>query len=409
MKILLIVDCYLPAPKSSAKQMHDLGVEFRRRGHEVTVLTTTHEIERNFDISTEEGLVVARVKTRQIKGAAKPLRAFNEVRLSTVVWRRARKFLLNNPADLIVFYSPAIFWGSLVWRLKSMWQCPAYLILRDIFPKWTVDTNVLRPGLIHRYLRWKEIQQYVSADVIAVQSPGDLEYFAQNFTDRPDRLDVLYNWTALDEPHLPRTAYRIRLGLDNKVVFFYGGNLGIAQDLDNIVRLASSLAGYPEIHFLLVGEGSEAGRLRKAIREKGLANIQVLPPTEQLDYLSMVSEFDVGLVTLDRRLTTHNIPGKILGYLYWGLPVLASLNPGNDLFDLLGKSQAGFCFLNGEDEKLNVAALRLAKDARLRAQMGQKGRVLLRETFSVETAAQEILQHFPNRIRQGQTELSVAH
>ena len=123
----------------------------------------------------------------------------------------------------------------------------------------------------------------------------------------------------------------------------------------------------------------------------------------------MVSEFDVGLVTLDRRLTTHNIPGKILGYLYWGLPVLASLNPGNDLFDLLGKSQAGFCFLNGEDEKLNVAALRLAKDARLRAQMGQKGRVLLRETFSVETAAQEILQHFPNRIRQGQTELSVAH
>lgn len=410
MRVLLIVDCYLPSHKSSAKQMHDLGIEFLRQGHEVTVLTTTHEIAPSFEASIEDGLVVGRVRTRQIKGAAKPFRAFNEIRLSAVVWRRARQFLLENPADLIVFYSPTIFWGSLVRHLKSIWHCPTYLILRDIFPKWAMDAGILQPGLIYRYLHWKEAQQYSNADVIAVQSQGDLEYFARNFAQRPYRLEVLYNWTTLNEPNLPRTQYRARLGLENKVVFFYGGNLGVAQDMDNVVRLASGLTAHPDIHFLLVGEGSETSRLRRDISKRGLANIQILPPTDQGEYLSMTSEFDIGLVTLDRRLTTHNIPGKVLGYLYWGLPILASLNPGNDLFNLLGKSRAGFCLLNGEDEKLKVAALQLATDARLRSQMGRKGRVLLTETFSVEAAVQKLLRHFRRAsMPERQTEVSVAH
>lgn len=395
MRLLLIVDCYLPSHKSSAKQIHDLGVEFLRQGHEVTVLTTTHEAAANFEVSIEDGLVVGRVRTRQIKGASKPLRAFNESRLSAFVWRRANRFLEANPADLIIFYSPTIFWSSLVRRLKSLWGCPAYLILRDIFPEWAVNVGILRRGLIYRFFRKKEIEQYDAANVIAVQSRGDLNYFERNFAHRSYRLKVLYNWATVQESSLPRTEYRRQLGLEEKIVFFYGGNLGVAQDVDNIVKLASGLTGHPQIHFLLVGEGSEVGRLRKIIAEEQLHNIQLLPPVDQCRYISMVSEFDVGLISLDRRLTNHNIPGKVLGYLYWGLPVLASINPGNDLFSLLERSQAGFCLVNGENEKLRVAALKLASDCQLRARMGKNGPRLLETTFSVEAAARQILQHLP--------------
>ena len=395
MRLLLIVDCYLPSHKSSAKQMHDLGLEFRREGHDVTVLTTSHETVGNFEVSVEDGLRVARVKTSQIKGASKLFRALNEVRLSGIVWRTAGRFLEENPADLIVFYSPTIFWSSLVRRLKSLWHCPAYLILRDIFPEWAVNVGILRRGLIYRFFRKKEIEQYDTADVIAVQSRGDLKYFERNFANRPYRLKVLYNWATVQEFGLPGTEYRKQLRLENKIVFFYGGNLGVAQDVDNIVQLASSLTGHPHIHFLLVGEGSEAGRVAKIIADKRLTNLKLLPPVEQRTYFSMVSEFDVGLVTLDRRLTNHNIPGKVLGYLYWGLPVLASINPGNDLFNLLEKNQAGLCFVNGDDENLRAAALQLASDAQLRARMGKNGPRLLETTFSGEVAARQILEHLP--------------
>jgi glycosyltransferase involved in cell wall biosynthesis len=107
----------------------------------------------------------------------------------------------------------------------------------------------------------------------------------------------------------------------------------------------------------------------------------------------MVSEFDVGLVSLDARLQSHNIPGKLLSYLYWGLPVLASVNPGNDLFDILNGNRAGFCCMNGDDESLVTAAQKLVDDPGLRSEMGRNARQLLERTFSVEQAAENILTH----------------
>lgn len=394
MRILLLVDCYLPGVKSGAKHMHDLGVEFRRRGHQVTVLTPSEAVAGRLEVTVEEGLRIARVKTRKIKGAGKVFRAFQEVRLSTVLWRRAKEFLLANPADLIVFYSPTIFFAGLVRRLKSLWRCPAHLVLRDIFPEWAVNAGILRQGLIYRFFRKKEIEQYEAADVITVQSPGDLDYFAREFPQARYRLEVLYNWALLHEPDLPATNYRARLGLQDRIVFFYGGNLGVAQDMDNILRLVARLAGQPRIQFLLVGAGSEAERLKRSIAAQRLRNIQVLPVVSQAEYLAMLSEFDVGLVTLNRRLKTHNVPGKMLSYMHWGMPVLASVNPGNDLLELLREAGAGFCFVNGDDESLAAAALRLAEDSGLRAAMGKNARRLLEERFSVEAAAQQILRHF---------------
>jgi O26-antigen biosynthesis N-acetyl-L-fucosamine transferase len=390
-RALILVDCYLPSHKSSAKLTHDLGAEFHRRGHDVTILAPSNQMAQDCEVSIEDGLVVARVKTPRIKGASKLLRGIHEARLSSLVWKRAGKFLGDRPSDLIVFYSPTIFWGALVRRLKSLWHCPAYLILRDIFPQWAVDAGVLHRGLIYEYFRRKEIEQYNQANVIAVQSPGDLEYFANNFAQRNYPLEVLYNWTATHEVNLPQTQYRATLGLQDKVVFFYGGSLGVAQDVDNILRLASNLKGRPDIRFLLVGDGTEVPRMRKVMAENNLGNILLLPPIEQREYLSMVSEFDVGLIALDRRLTTHNIPGKLLGYMYKGMPILGSVNHGNDLFTLIEKANAGYCIENGEDESLQEAAIKLASDSQLRLQMGKNARSLLEDRFSAEAAVEQIL------------------
>jgi len=133
--------------------------------------------------------------------------------------------------------------------------------------------------------------------------------------------------------------------------------------------------------------------LKNSIAAQDLDNIQILPAVSQEEYLSMISEFDVGLISLDARFTTHNIPGKLLSYLYWGLPVLGSVNPGNDLFDLLNKNQAGVCLVNGDEDNLIAAAQRLADNPDLRSEMGRNARRLLEQTFSVQLAANQIMEH----------------
>lgn len=394
MRIAIIVDCYYPHSRASAKLTCDLGVELRKQGHEVTVVTPNHLNKQNIELSTEDGLRIARIKTGRLKGVSRVTRAVREVRLSATLWRSGRKFFRDNPCDLIIFYSPTIFFGALTRKLKSLWGCPAYLILRDIFPQWVVDAGEMKEGLAYRFFRMKELEQYAAADIIGVQSPANLDYFSRQLPNKKYRLEVLPNWTTLDEPNTAVTNYRDRLGLQDKVVFFYGGNIGVAQDLDNIIRLASNLRDKSHIHFLLVGDGSEAERLNTAISARGLNNIRLLPAVGQQEYLAMLSEFDVGLVSLDRRLRTQNFPGKTLGYLYFAMPILLSVNPGNDVGAMLEENGAGINCLNGDDESLRASALKLANDAALRRIMGRNARQLLETEFSVSIIAKRIMSHF---------------
>jgi glycosyltransferase involved in cell wall biosynthesis len=379
---------------SSAKLIHNLATEFHRLGHEPVVVAPDENIKEDTEVTCENGITVLRVRTGKIKTASRLVRGLNEARLSDTIWRKGKRFFKENPCDLIIYYSPTIFFGTLVKRVKRFFFCPSYLILRDIFPQWALDAGVLRQGMIYSYFKFKERQNYEAADIIGVQSPANLCYFEENGLDKRYQLEVLYNWTTLQEENVQLGAHRERLGLLEKTVFFYGGNIGVAQDMDNIIRLAKRLQNEPDAYFLLVGDGSEVPRLRTEIESNGLTNISIHGSVGQQEYLSMLSEFDVGLITLNRNLKTNNFPGKMLGYMYSSMPILASINPNNDLGDILEKNQAGFVSINGEDKQFLDNALRLLRDGSLRRQIGLNARSLLESTFSVENAANQILSHF---------------
>lgn len=394
MRILILIDSYFPSTRSGATQMHDLATTFLRLGHEVAVATTDDGTSQGNGVAVEDGIPVLRVRAGRIKGVPKIVRGINEARLSSAFWREGKRFFESHASDLVVYYSPTIFFGALVERLKARFGCPSYLILRDIFPQWAVDTGVLKKGLIYRFFRSKEIEQYAAADVIGVQSPANIEYFNESGLNGRYRLDVLYNWMSLEAEGTERRNYRDALNLRDKVVFFYGGNIGIAQDMDNVLRLAGSLRDRPEIHFLIVGEGSEVPRIARQIAAERMSNMTLHGAVDPKEYLSMLSEFDIGLITLDAKLRTQNFPGKMLGYMFHGKPILASINPGNDLKKMMEESQIGLVSLNGDDRLFREHALRLSQDPELRARLGRNARSLLERQFSAESAARQILSHF---------------
>ena len=398
MRVLLVTHYYFPDRKSTAKLMHDLAVEFRRQGHEVIVATPSPDLDAPMEVTEEEGVSVLRVRSGRFDGVSTVRRGWNECRLVADNWRLASEFFRARPCQLLVWWTPSLFWARLVERLKRLWNCTTYLLVRDVIPKWWVDCGVIRKGgLTHRIFRRLERRQYEVADVIAVQSPANMRYFEEEGLADRHRFDVLYNWTRTEgEPFHP-SRLRRELGAEDKVVFFYGGNLGRAQDAACIVRLAEALRDEPRAFFLAVGYGSDVPRMEAMIREKALDNIALWPAVDQQTYLGMVREADVGLITLARGHNTQNFPGKMLGYIYFSKPVLAAINPGNDLGDLLSSSRAGFSCVNGEDEKLRNFALRLLREPQLRRTMGENGRRMLEEVFAVGRAVRQILTHVPEQ------------
>lgn len=299
--------------------------------------------------------------------------------------------------DGVVWYSPTIFLGPLVAWLKRRHRCRSYLILRDLFPDWAVDAGVLRRGgLAHRLLKSVERFQYRQADVIGVQTPANMPIVA---ADAPvgASLEVLHNWLDMPAAALSAEDHPALVAFRDRKIFVYAGNMGVAQDLGAFVDLAYALRHRPDIGFLLIGRGSEKARLASEVAGLRLDNIRVEDQVPQDELSCLLSQCHAGIVALHPAHGTHNIPSKLLTYLQAGLPVLARVNPGNDLHDLVQAEGIGASVAGDSLEALVEAAEGLAADSAEGREMGRRGRALSERLFSPAAAAAQIIQGLGSR------------
>jgi glycosyltransferase involved in cell wall biosynthesis len=392
MRLLLVADAYLPTLKSVAVQMHDLAAELASQGHAPVVITLSEQLERPWQLSREGEVEILRVRG----GATKSLglsriglirRALSEVAFSWLLWRAFKASPLSARVfDGVVWYSPSIFLGPFAAKIKARYDCASYLILRDIFPQWSLEAGIMRRGAAYAFLRAVERFQYRVADVIGVQARGNLHYFDAAGAQPHPRVEVLQNWVRARPPESTDAQSGSSLR-----VLVYGGTMGPAQDMDNILRLAANLRDERDVQILLLGGGTDVPRLRAMVAERGLTNVRFAAEKPPAEFQSDISRCYAGLITLDRRLTSHNIPGKLLSYLQAGIPVVASVNPGNDIKEIVEQAGAGIVLWNGDDGGFREAALQILRNPELREAMSRNAVRLCRELFAASVAASQIV------------------
>jgi glycosyltransferase involved in cell wall biosynthesis len=369
--------------------MRDLVREMRAQGHDPTVVVPSPDLPLPWRIDDFDGIEILRVRALQTKDVNKVQRLLAEWLLPFALLRGLRRSPLADVRwDGIVWYSPTIFLGPMVRRLKHRFDCHGYLILRDLFPDWAVDAGVLRRGLLYRFFKWVERRQYAAANVIGVQTPAN-QPLVQADSPESSRIEVLNNWLAA--PVVKTASVKLSSEmLDGRTVFAYTGNMGAAQGMDCLIDLAFRLRDRKDAGFLFVGRGSELSRLRSEAAEHELDNVQFIDEIDADEIPGLLAQCHVGLIALDPRHTTHNIPGKLLTYLHAGLPVLARINLGNDLEALINDEGIGYAIAGDHQDELVLRAEALLSNDDLRLRMGTKGQSLVQRTFSPEHAVHQI-------------------
>ena len=101
---------------------------------------------------------------------------------------------------------------------------------------------------------------------------------------RPDRVATIPVWSRRDEIYpMPRAGHPLReaLGLADKFVAMYSGNLGLAHSFDEFLEAARRLRDRPDIVFLFVGDGPRLAEVRAAQGARGAGQhpaARLLPP-----------------------------------------------------------------------------------------------------------------------------------
>lgn len=391
MGILLISDTYSPLRTSGAVQLRDLSREFARQGYSLYVLVPAPDQPEPWKLEEFNGAQVMRVKAPHTKDIGYVRRTLAELVMPFVMLHNFRKSpLANERWDGVVWYSPSIFHGPLVKALKNASACKSYLIIRDIFPEWAADMGLMGRGLTYRFFDAVARYQYSVADVIGVQTPGNRRYFEPWLAQPGRHLEVLQNW--LGKPSQMRCSIRVdQTALAGRKVFVYAGNMGVAQGMDILLDLAEKLRSRPAVGFLFVGRGSDAARLKAAAQARQLDNVVFFDEIDPDEIPDLYTQCAAGIVALDPRHKSHNIPGKFLTYMQSGLPVLANINAGNDLAQMIRDDRVGqVCEINQVDELLLLTE-KLLDQIETDSGLSARCTALFEREFAVENTVKQIV------------------
>jgi len=202
---------------------------------------------------------------------------------------------------------------------------------------------------------------------------------------------VLQNWLS-PRPISDCSIAIADLYIANRKIFVYAGNMGIAQGMMDLLLLAQTLLPRKDVGFLFIGRGADITALKQEVKNRRLDNTVFLDEIDATQIPGLYAQCHVGLIALDARHKTHNIPGKFLSYLHSGLPVMAIINEGNDLLVMIQDHRVGRVTIDRSPENLKVLAISLLDDISTeKSALSIRCKTLAANLFSSKAAVDQIL------------------
>jgi glycosyltransferase involved in cell wall biosynthesis len=282
---------------------------------------------------------------------------------------------LCGPADVMWVYHPPLTVGIPAWWIGWLRRIPFIYEVQDMWPETLAATGMLPSSTVAKWLGVLARFVYRRAAAITVISPG----FKRNLIEKgvpADKIHVIPNWADEDvyRPVRRDEALAAEYGLSEHFNVMFGGYIGAAQTLENVLHAAERLRDILAVQFVLIGGGIDVDGLRQMAHERRLPNVRFIgrQPAERMPYFFAWA--DALLVHLKRDpLFEITIPSKTIAYLACGRPIITCTT--GDAADVVRDAGAGLVCAPEDPAALAQAVRELmAMPVEQRDTLGQAGR-----------------------------------
>lgn len=319
-KVLVIVERFYPEDFL----VNDLVKAWKEKGDDIEVLTQvpSYPFDKIFDgyenkrlQTTREYLdiPVHRVNTIFGYNTSVKRKILNYLHFGwrTMLWClwRGRRF-----DRVFVYHTAALTMAMGVWPLKFVWRKPITIWTQDLWPD-----AVYAYGFKPRW--WKALilnafvkSIYACCRRITVSCPS----YAGRIRELTGReAEFVPQWDPTEMQVGPKAGDPI------KKVFMFAGNLGVPQDLPNVIE-GFGRAAREDAELWMVGSGVMLEPLKQLVAERDIKNVHFKgrqPKAEMGKWFALADVLIISL-TSEYRLT---LPGKFQSYIKTGKPLLGIL------------------------------------------------------------------------------------
>ena len=281
-------------------------------------------------------------------------------------------------------------------RAAHRLEVPMVLEVRDLWPKVPIELGVLKSPAT----KWaaEELERYAyrnAAQVVAL-APGMKEWVVSR--GYPER-DVTVVPNGCDrelfsDARARGLALRKTLTwLGDRPLVLYAGTMGLVNGVDYMVRLAEETALLdPDIQFVAVGSGREAGAVRDLARECGVLDrtFRIIPSVPKATMPAWLGAATVALslIVNERYLWENAVTNKFFDALAAGVPILSN-HPGWQT-EIALEADAGLMLDPVDIRKAASVLVAAVRDEKWRLRASQAEAALAAGRFDRDTVARTL-------------------
>ena len=408
---VLLINHYAGSPEMGMEfRPYLFAKEWNKMGHKVHIIAGDYshlrrenpDVERDWQIQLLDGIYYHWVKTGEYHG--------NGVKRALSMERFVRKIIANaksligiiNP-DVIICSStyPLDTYAGQHLRSQGKKMGKDIKLIHEVHDMWPATLmEIGGMSKIHPFvvaMQTAENSAYKNADKVIAMLPYTKDYMMEHGMDEDKWLHIPLGLNSKDwEKDVPLSDEHRELiqSLKDKghfVVGYFGGH-ALSNALDILLDAAKeSKTVYPEVDFVLVGDGVEKNRLIERARNEGLDNVHFLPPVHKDEIVALTKLLDCSYIGCHKsELYRFGLClNKMADTMMSGTPMLCSITSPNTWMD---DCNAGIKVDSGDVEGI-VKSIGILKDLseEERKEMGERGRIYAEDKLNIQKLAEKIV------------------
>ncbi|PFY35230.1 glycosyltransferase WbuB [Bacillus toyonensis] len=381
----------------------DLMREFVKEGHNVYIISPTEKRkQQKTKLIDMESYKILKLQIGNIQKTNIIEKGVSTLSLESKFLKGIKNYFSDIKFDLVLYSTPPITLQKAVEYVQKRDNAKTYLLLKDIFPQNAVDLGMIQKkgigSLLYKYFRIKEKKLYSISNYIGCMSKANVNFLLQHNPEIspkiveicPNSIEPLTVQKDIRKSNEVKVKYKIPM---DKTVFIYGGNLGKPQGIEFLIECLKTNKHNEEVHFIIVGAGTEFAKLKAFINNEKLTNTQLFSQLPKDEYDILANSCDVGLIFLDKRFIIPNFPSRILSYMQASMPILAATDVNTDIGEVIEGGGFGLWCESSDSERFNEKLMELC-NRESRESMGINARRYLEANYTARHSYEVIMNHF---------------
>ncbi|HEV8592770.1 MAG TPA: glycosyltransferase family 4 protein [Pyrinomonadaceae bacterium] len=343
------------------------------------VIAPSHEFHMDVEIFRARG-------TRLNKNVI-AFRLINMATLGVSVFIKALRNFGKGGRALVVTTPPSM---PFIVAVASLIRGVGYtLVIHDNYPEILIAVGKAKPGstlvrTIEYLNRW--LYKYAAKIIVVGRDMRELVERKTAGLDIP--IETIPNWAEQSVEPRPRNENELlrSLGLIDKFVLLYAGNMGHPNDMESIISAAEGLKDHPEIHFVFLGTGVKRPWLERVVREQAIDNVTILDPLPRSDQITFLNACDVAIVTLVNKMWGVSMPSRTYNALAAGKPILGVVDPGSELARVVEDDNVGWIVPPNDPDALREVIIDIFNKGHELLEFSERARTAALERYSLDLA-----------------------